>query len=55
MDAKKTVDLEVDAATGELGVPDADPDADNPGPVDRGCHPGGHRTDNVIFYADLVA
>lgn len=31
VDAKKMVDLEVDATTGELGVPDADTDANSPG------------------------
>lgn len=40
VDAKKMVDLTVDPATGELGVPNADTDADNPGWWTQGVTPG---------------
>ncbi|MFF5802546.1 sortase domain-bontaining protein [Streptomyces sp. NPDC012746] len=40
VDAKKMLDLKVDAATGELGVPDADTDADTPGWWTGGVTPG---------------
>ncbi|MFG2877653.1 sortase domain-bontaining protein [Streptomyces sp. NPDC048337] len=40
VDAKKMVDLKVDPATGELGVPNADTDADNPGWWTEGVTPG---------------
>ncbi len=40
VDAKKMVDLAVDPATGELGVPDADTDAGNPGWWTQGVTPG---------------
>ncbi|MFC9298203.1 sortase domain-bontaining protein [Streptomyces sp. NPDC057011] len=40
VDAKKMVDLKVDAATGELGVPNADTDANNPGWWTEGVTPG---------------
>ncbi|WP_371616368.1 sortase domain-bontaining protein [Streptomyces sp. NBC_00454] len=40
VDAKKMVDLKVDPATGELGVPDADTDADTPGWWTEGVTPG---------------
>ncbi|MFD9409047.1 sortase domain-bontaining protein [Streptomyces sp. NPDC059989] len=40
VDAKRMVDLKVDPATGELGVPNADTDADNPGWWTEGVTPG---------------
>lgn len=40
VDAKRMVDLEVDAATGELGVPNADTDANSPGWWTGGVTPG---------------
>ncbi|MFG3002235.1 sortase domain-bontaining protein [Streptomyces sp. NPDC048340] len=40
VDAKKMVDLKVDAASGELGVPNADTDANNPGWWTEGVTPG---------------
>ncbi|MBT2479531.1 sortase domain-bontaining protein [Streptomyces sp. ISL-94] len=40
VDAKKMVGLKVDAATGELGVPNADIDADHPGWWTEGVTPG---------------
>ncbi|MER5486496.1 sortase [Streptomyces sp. NPDC002812] len=40
VDAKKMVDLAVDPATGELGVPNADTDADSPGWWTQGVTPG---------------
>ncbi|MFD8979478.1 sortase domain-bontaining protein [Streptomyces sp. NPDC059564] len=40
VDAKKMVDLTVDPSSGELGVPDADTDADSPGWWTEGVTPG---------------
>lgn len=40
VDAKRMVDLKVDPATGELGVPSADTDADTPGWWTEGVTPG---------------
>lgn len=40
VDAKKMVDLKVDPASGELGVPDAETDANNPGWWTEGVTPG---------------
>lgn len=40
VDAKKMVDLKVDPASGELGVPDAGTDANNPGWWTEGVTPG---------------
>lgn len=40
VDAKKMVDLKVDPASGELGVPNADTDADTPGWWTEGVTPG---------------
>ncbi|MFE2554120.1 sortase domain-bontaining protein [Streptomyces sp. NPDC059355] len=52
VDAKRMVDLEVDTATGELGVPDADTDADNPGWWTGGATPGERGVSVLVAHFD---
>ncbi|WP_327306246.1 sortase [Streptomyces sp. NBC_01298] len=52
VDAKKMVDLAVDPATGELGVPDADTDADNPGWWTQGVTPGEKGVSVLVAHFD---
>ncbi|MFF3861783.1 sortase domain-bontaining protein [Streptomyces sp. NPDC002209] len=52
VDAKKMVDLEVDAATGELGVPDADTDANHPGWWTGGVTPGEKGVSVLVAHFD---
>ncbi|MFJ8017863.1 sortase domain-bontaining protein [Streptomyces sp. NPDC096339] len=52
VDAKKMVDLTVDAATGELGVPNADTDADNPGWWTQGVTPGEKGVSVLVAHFD---
>lgn len=51
VDAKKMVDLKVDAA-GELGVPDADTDANNPGWWTGGVTPGEKGVSVLVAHFD---
>ncbi|MFD5509952.1 sortase domain-bontaining protein [Streptomyces sp. NPDC127051] len=52
VDAKKMVDLKVDPATGELGVPNADTDADNPGWWTEGATPGEKGVSVLVAHFD---
>ncbi|MFI8279975.1 sortase domain-bontaining protein [Streptomyces sp. NPDC085929] len=52
VDAKRMVDLEVDAATGELGVPNADTDANNPGWWTGGVTPGEKGVSVLVAHFD---
>ncbi|MEV7521588.1 sortase [Streptomyces sp. NPDC091371] len=52
VDAKKMVDLTVDAATGELGVPDADTDANSPGWWTGGVTPGEKGVSVLVAHFD---
>ncbi|WP_327132462.1 sortase [Streptomyces sp. NBC_01343] len=52
VDAKGMVDLKVDAATGELGVPNADTDADNPGWWTGGATPGERGVSVLVAHFD---
>ncbi|WP_051696198.1 sortase domain-bontaining protein [Streptomyces sp. NRRL S-244] len=52
VDAKKMVDLKVDATTGELGVPDADTDANNPGWWTEGATPGEKGVSVLVAHFD---
>ncbi|MFG2979846.1 sortase domain-bontaining protein [Streptomyces sp. NPDC048258] len=52
VDAKKMVDLSVDPATGELGVPDADTDADTPGWWTEGVTPGEKGVSVLVAHFD---
>lgn len=52
VDAKKMVDLKVDPATGELGVPNADTDADNPGWWTEGVTPGEKGVSVLVAHFD---
>ncbi|MCX4779034.1 sortase domain-containing protein [Streptomyces sp. NBC_01264] len=52
VDAKKMVDLAVDPATGELGVPNADTDADNPGWWTQGVTPGEKGVSVLVAHFD---
>ncbi|MGR4883270.1 sortase domain-bontaining protein [Streptomyces sp. LARHCF249] len=52
VDAKKMVDLKVDAATGELGVPDAETDANSPGWWTQGVTPGEKGVSVLVAHFD---
>ncbi|MBT2453134.1 class F sortase [Streptomyces sp. ISL-43] len=52
VDAKKMVDLKVDPAGGELGVPDADTDANNPGWWTEGVIPGEKGASVLVAHFD---
>ncbi|MEU9179738.1 sortase [Streptomyces sp. NPDC048550] len=52
VDAKRMVDLEVDAAIGELGVPNADTDANNPGWWTGGVTPGEKGVSVLVAHFD---
>lgn len=52
VDAKRMVDLEVDAATGELGVPNADTDANSPGWWTGGVTPGEKGVSVLVAHFD---
>ncbi|MER6782186.1 MULTISPECIES: sortase domain-bontaining protein [unclassified Streptomyces] len=52
VDAKGMVDLKVDATTGELGVPNADTDADNPGWWTGGATPGERGVSVLVAHFD---
>ncbi|MFD7559635.1 MULTISPECIES: sortase domain-bontaining protein [unclassified Streptomyces] len=52
VDAEKMVDLKVDEATGELGVPNADTDADNPGWWTQGVTPGEEGVSVLVAHFD---
>ncbi|MFD7260250.1 sortase domain-bontaining protein [Streptomyces sp. NPDC059874] len=52
VDTKKMVDLKVDAATGELGVPNADTDANNPGWWSQGVTPGEKGVSVLVAHFD---
>ncbi|WP_405491856.1 sortase domain-bontaining protein [Streptomyces sp. NBC_00096] len=52
VNAKKMVDLKVDPATGELGVPNADTDADNPGWWTEGVTPGEKGASVLVAHFD---
>ncbi|MFF4105300.1 sortase domain-bontaining protein [Streptomyces sp. NPDC001903] len=52
VNAKKMVDLKVDAATGELGVPDADTDANHPGWWTGGATPGEKGVSVLVAHFD---
>ncbi|MFB6619818.1 sortase domain-bontaining protein [Streptomyces sp. NPDC056367] len=52
VDAKKMVGLKVDAATGELGVPNADTDADSPGWWTEGVTPGEKGVSVLVAHFD---
>ncbi|KOU31625.1 peptidase C60 [Streptomyces sp. WM6372] len=52
VDAKRMVDLKVDAATGELGVPNADTDADSPGWWTGGATPGEKGVSVLVAHFD---
>ncbi|MCC0097687.1 sortase [Streptomyces flavotricini] len=52
VDAKRMVDLKVDATTGELGVPNADTDADNPGWWTGGATPGERGVSVLVAHFD---
>ncbi|MCX4629349.1 sortase [Streptomyces sp. NBC_01443] len=52
VDAKKMVDLKVDAATGELGVPNADTDANSPGWWTEGVTPGEKGVSVLVAHFD---
>ncbi|MFK0045045.1 sortase domain-bontaining protein [Streptomyces sp. NPDC090741] len=52
VDAKKMVDLKVDATTGELGVPNADTDANNPGWWTEGATPGEKGVSVLVAHFD---
>ncbi|MBT2545450.1 class F sortase [Streptomyces sp. ISL-44] len=52
VDAKKMVDLKVDAASGELGVPNADTDANSPGWWTEGVTPGEKGVSVLVAHFD---
>ncbi|MFE2476871.1 sortase domain-bontaining protein [Streptomyces sp. NPDC059389] len=52
VDAKRMVDLTVDVATGELGVPDADTAADDPGWWTGGATPGERGVSVLVAHFD---
>lgn len=52
VDAKRMVDLKVDAATGELGVPNADTEADDPGWWTQGVTPGEKGVSVLVAHFD---
>ncbi|WP_424213228.1 sortase domain-bontaining protein [Streptomyces sp. BI20] len=52
VDAKRMVDLSVDGDTGELGVPDADKDADVPGWWTQGVTPGEKGVSVLVAHFD---
>ncbi|MEV0988174.1 sortase [Streptomyces sp. NPDC049949] len=52
VDAKRMVDLKVEATTGELGVPNADTDADNPGWWTGGATPGERGVSVLVAHFD---
>ncbi|MEV6729657.1 MULTISPECIES: sortase domain-bontaining protein [unclassified Streptomyces] len=52
VDAKKMVGLKVDAATGELGVPNADTDANSPGWWTEGVTPGEKGVSVLVAHFD---
>ncbi|MGW6704148.1 sortase domain-containing protein [Streptomyces sp. NPDC054956] len=52
VDAKKMVDLKVDPANGELGVPNADTDANNPGWWAEGVTPGEQGASVLVAHFD---
>ncbi|TDU77678.1 sortase [Streptomyces sp. KS 21] len=52
VDAKRMVDLKVDAATGELGVPNADTDANSPGWWTEGVTPGEKGVSVLVAHFD---
>ncbi|MFJ3724049.1 sortase domain-bontaining protein [Streptomyces sp. NPDC090045] len=52
VDAKRMVDLAVDPVSGELGVPDADTDADTPGWWTEGVTPGEKGVSVLVAHFD---
>ncbi|WP_326589825.1 sortase domain-containing protein [Streptomyces sp. NBC_01294] len=52
VDAQKMVDLAVDPASGELGVPNADTDADSPGWWTQGVTPGEKGVSVLVAHFD---
>ncbi|MFG2993370.1 sortase domain-bontaining protein [Streptomyces sp. NPDC048257] len=52
VDARKTVDLTVDPASGELGVPDPDTEADTPGWWTQGVTPGEKGVSVLVAHFD---
>ncbi|MFD9371663.1 sortase domain-bontaining protein [Streptomyces sp. NPDC060020] len=52
VDAKRMVDLKVDPASGELGVPNADTDADTPGWWTEGVTPGEKGVSVLVAHFD---
>ncbi|MBT2470264.1 class F sortase [Streptomyces sp. ISL-66] len=52
VDAKKMVDLKVDPASGELGVPSAETDANNPGWWTEGVTPGEQGVSVLVAHFD---